>query len=148
MVLENKILPVCFAILASFSLAGCSTPSPIFVPGLDDSTPRAKLIVSSRQLRGAVELRNARFRKVGKLTQTQIDLVNRTSSAVDLEYQIVWQDDQGFDAGGLKSWRHVSISAKGTEGLTSLGNVPKAFRVTLTVRLPEEFFEHETQETE
>lgn len=95
-----------------------------------------------------MELRNARFRKVGKLTETQIDLVNRTSSAVDLEYRIVWQDDQGFDAGGLKSWRHVSLSAKGMEGLTSLGNVPEAFKITLTIRLPEEFFENKTQESE
>ncbi len=148
MVVKNKILPACFAILASFSLAGCSNPTTVFTPAVDDTNPRAKLIISSRQLRGAIELGNARFRKVGKLTQTQIDLVNRTSSTVDLEYQIVWQDYQGFDAGGLKSWHHVSLSAKGTEGLTSLGNVPEAFKITLTVRLPDELFENETQETE
>ncbi|MCZ6642639.1 MAG: DUF1425 domain-containing protein [Gammaproteobacteria bacterium] len=103
--------------------------------------PTANLIVSTVELLDAVELGNVRFRKIGQFTQTQVDLVNSSDLPVDLEYRISWQDDQGFDTGGLNSWQFVSVAAQGSESLTSLGKVPEAKNITLTVRLPELVFE-------
>ncbi len=101
----------------------------------------ANLIVSSDELLGAVELENVRFRKIGQFTQAQVDLVNLSDLPVDLEYRMSWQDDQGFDTGVLNAWQFVSVAAQGSESLTSLGKVPEAENVTVTVRLPEALFE-------
>jgi uncharacterized protein YcfL len=105
------------------------------------TNPRAKLIIGSNELLGAVELSNPIFRNVGQLQQTQIQLDNLSNVMLELEYKIDWQDNSGFQAGAVNSWQFVSLTANGSEVLSSTGKVPEATRITVTVRLPDKLFE-------
>ncbi|MFC1776440.1 DUF1425 domain-containing protein [Pseudomonadota bacterium] len=135
-------------------LPACSTqapaPTPTPEPVVSNVTtyPRAKLIIGSSELLGAVELRNPIFRNVGQLTQAQVELENFSNLTLDLEYRIDWRDWDGFKAGAVNSWQFISLTANGSEDLTSTGKVPEATAITVTVRLPDALFESTPEEAE
>lgn len=122
-------------------------PSPTLPPNFDTSHPRAILIIGSSELLGAVELRNPIFRRAGQLTQAQVQLENYSDLTLELEYKIDWRDDDGFKAGAINSWQFISLTANGSESLTSTGKVPEATKITVTVRLPDDLFDSTNDET-
>ena len=141
--------------IAVLWLSACATTEPPPVPAptatlppiVDISHPRAKLIIGSSELLGAVELRNPIFRSVGQLTQAQVQLENYSDITLELEYKIDWHDDDGFKAGAINSWQFISLTANGSEDLTSTGKVPEATNITVTVRLPDGLIESTNDET-
>lgn len=139
-------------ILVAVSLSwmvGCATeppaepsvpaPAPL-PPSVDTSHPRARLVIGSDQLLGLIQLRNPAFRKVGTLTQTQVEIVNISSGTIDLQYLVEWRDEQGFKAGSVTSWQALTIAGRTTEYVTSMGKVPEAYQITVTVKLRDDFF--------
>ena len=125
-------------------------PAPAPAPVIDNVAvySRAKLIIGSNELLGAVELHNPIFRNVGQLTQAQVELENYSNLTLELEYRIDWRDSNGFKAGAVNSWQFVSLSENGIETLTSTGKVPEATAITVTVRLPDQLFENTNEEAE
>jgi len=108
---------------------------------VDTSHPRAKLVIGSNELRGRVKLHSPIFGQVGQLTKTQVQLDNLSGLALDLRYRIDWSDDDGFKVGTINSWQFVSLAPRGSESLTSVGKMPEATRITVTVRLTEDMFD-------
>lgn len=134
--------------IAFLGLPACATQAPEPVISNVAAYPRAKLIIGSSELLGAVELSNPIFRHVGQLTQAQVELENYSNLTLDLEYRIDWRDKDGFKAGAINSWQFVSLAANGSETLTSTGKVPESTDITVTVRLPDQLFENTNEEYE
>jgi uncharacterized protein YcfL len=132
------------ALLAGSLVTACSSPAPAPEPhmsNVDESHPRAKLIVGSSELLGTVRLGDPRFRKLGVLTQAQVELENYSDFDLDLQYRIDWRDINGFRAGNNGAWQFLSLSGNSTEYVTATGKVPEAEDITVTVRLPSQMFE-------
>ena len=55
---------------------------------------------------------------------------------IELEYKFDWVDENGFGAGDMSAWQFVSLAAHGSRNLMSLGKVPEAVNINLTVRRP------------
>ena len=139
-----KTMRLVFGVTATLYLLGCAAPMPEpLLTNVDESHPRAKLIVGSSELLGTVFLVNPRFREVGELTQSQVELENISDFTIELEYRIDWRDASGFKAGPDGAWQFVTLSANSTEYITATGKVPEAEDITLTVRLPDQLFEPE-----
>lgn len=141
-------------VIAALWLSACATPPPASEPETEPEMsnvtfyPGAKLIIGSSELLGAVILRKPIFRNVGQLTQAQVELVNYSNLTLDLEYRIDWSDRDGFKVGATNSWQFISLSANGSEDLTSTGKVPEAKDIVVTVRLPDQLFEQTSEQYE
>lgn len=123
-------------------LGACQAPvERNILTNVDESHPRAKLIVGSSELLGTVVMVNPIFRPVGNLTQTQVELQNYSDFVLELEYRIDWRDADGFQAGNEGAWQFLTLTANGSEYVTATGKVPEARDITLTVRLPDTLFE-------
>jgi uncharacterized protein YcfL len=132
------------ALLVASFVTACASPAPApepYMSNVDESHPRAKLIVGSSELLGTVKLGDPRFRKVGELTQAQVELENYSDFDLDLQYRIDWRDINGFQAGNNGAWQFLSLSGNSTEYFTATGKVPEAEDITVTVRLPSQMFE-------
>lgn len=126
-------------------LAGCQTetirdPDPVafVVSPIDDSHPRARLIVGSTPLHGNVVLSEPRFRPVGNFQQAQVTVRNLTQDRYTLEYRVDWFDDHDFSVDDRRVWHRLTLNAYEERALTSTGKTPQASKVTVIVRLPDD----------
>ncbi len=138
---------------AMVGLAGCNQPqnvrdNPGLVagPSLDQSHPRAKLVLGSENLVGRIRLGSPKFRSVGQLTQAQVTVQNLTDYRYTLEYRFDWEDNQGFAAGNSGSWYRFTLAPRQIDSFTSTGKVPEATSIVFTVRLPDDVFIHRKQD--
>lgn len=129
-------------LLVGCNQAGVRADSPEFQPDttLDQSDPRAKLVLGSSSLVGEVRLSAPRFREVGTLTEAQVSVQNLSGDHYTLEYKFDWEDDQGFTAGNSGSWYRFELGPKQVRRVTSIGKVPEAKNIVFTVRLPDDYF--------
>lgn len=107
---------------------------------LDQSHPRAKLVLGSDSLVGDVRLSAPRFRSVGVLTEAQVSVQNLTGTQYTLEYRFDWEDEQGFATGNRGSWQRFYLGPKEIARFNSVGKVPEARNIVFTVRLPDDYF--------
>ncbi|MGI9493871.1 MAG: DUF1425 domain-containing protein [Geminicoccaceae bacterium] len=104
---------------------------------VDESAERAHLILGQDLLRGRIKFDNPRFRKVGKFTQTAVQVVNQTEDLYELEYQLVWRDDDDFEVSS-SAWKRFTLAGYEQEAIQAIANRPEASRITVTVRLPDQ----------
>ncbi len=150
----TRRLQTIFFVLVLTSVAGCGggsekePPQPVGQritsgPALDDSAKavdesadRARLILGQDLLRGRIKLENPRFRKVGKFTQTAVQVINQTEDLFELEYQLVWRDDDDFEISS-GAWKRFTLGGYEQEAIQAIANKPEASQITVTVRLPD-----------
>jgi uncharacterized protein YcfL len=122
-----------------------STPEPVHK--IDNSDPRAKLVIGSERLLGNVDIVNPLFRSLGKLTQAQVLVQNQTETRYTLEYKFDWEDSHGFHVNSINTWHRFTLTAGEGRTFTSTGKDPDATNIVFTVRLPDDvFIENEKQE--
>ena len=107
---------------------------------VDESDERARLILGQDLLRGRIKLENPRFRKVGKFTETAVQVINQTENRFELEYQLVWRDDDDFEVSS-SAWKRFTLTGYDQESIQAIANRPEASRITVTVRLPDQVVE-------
>ena len=147
----SKLAPayVALALTLPILIGGCQpeavkSPEPIAEPiapvvsPIEDSHPRARLIVGSPDLQGSVVLTDPRFRPVGNFQQAQVTVRNLTENRYTLEYRVDWFDDQDFAVDDRRVWHRLTLNAYEERALTSTGKNPQASKVTVTVRLPDD----------
>lgn len=133
-------------IVLVFMLAACKQASVAENPGfvkqdtLDDSHPRARLVLGSEKLVGNIRMANIRFRKVGLFTQAQIGIQNLSDVRYNLEYKIEWEDAGGFMVDQSGVWQRFTLSPTQIDTVTATGKVQEAHKVVFTVRLPDDPF--------
>lgn len=129
--------------MAFFALSelGCATASSPELQGtrnvvVDESDPRATLVLGSKGLLGKVVIIEPKFRRTGSLTEASVSVQNLSQRTFDLEYRFEWADDDGFEVDGMSVWRRFSLTPNLVKKLRATGPSPQATRITLTVRLP------------
>jgi uncharacterized protein YcfL len=143
----NPLAYAAAAVLLPLALGGCQpetvqnpAPVPVVVAPspIDDSHPRARLIVGSPGLQGNIVLAEPRFRPVGNFQQAQVTVRNLTQDRYTLEYRIDWFDDQDFSVDDRRVWHRLTLNAYEERALTSTGKTAQASKVTVIVRLPDD----------
>jgi len=104
---------------------------------IDASHPRAELVLASKRLVGVVALTNVRFGWVANFQKTEVGLQNISGRALSLEYKIEWQDEQGFTVNQNTVWHPIKLAAREIRNIKSLGKVPEAYQIQMTVRIPD-----------
>ncbi len=136
-------------ITVSLLISGCSSFGPPTVaeqPGfidkstLDDSEPRARLVLGSKKLVGEVRMANLQFRKVGLFTQAQIGIQNLSNKRHNVEYRIEWEDAEGFMVDQSGVWHRMSLSPTQIDTITATGKVQAAEHIVVNLRLPDDPF--------
>jgi len=152
MVSESKLMQLLGVPMLVGLMLGC-TPQTVREesgliqgPSLDQSHPRATLVLGSERLVGEIRISSPRFRGVGQLTQAQATVQNLTDSRYTLEYKFDWQDSQRFAVGNPGSWQRFTLAPRQIETFSSTGKVPEATAIVFTVRLPDDVFIHSQQE--
>ena len=135
-----------FASLMLLTLAGCAPSDEPITTGfardfsaeaIDESDPRAKLVLGQDVLRGRISLENPRFRKVGAFTQTAVQVVNQSQDRFELEYRVTWFDDDDFEVDS-KAWRRITLAGYEDKTIQTTATRPEASKITLVVRFPDE----------
>ncbi|MEM9439016.1 MAG: DUF1425 domain-containing protein [Pseudomonadota bacterium] len=134
------------ASLALLTLVGCGSSDEPITTGfakdinaeaVDESDPRAKLVLGQDVLRGRIYLENPRFRKVGAFTQTAVQVVNQSQDRFELEYRVTWFDDDDFEVES-KAWRRFTLAGYEDKTIQASATRPEASKITLVVRFPDE----------
>jgi uncharacterized protein YcfL len=137
----TRLVPL--LMLAAMS-AGCNETGNVrpnngeLVPNaaIDQSHPRAALILGSDDMIGTLNIGGLRFRQVGQLSQAQVTVQNLTNDNFSLEYRFEWQDRDGFNIDSLGTWHRFKLAAHGAKSFSSTGKTPEAYKFVFTVRYP------------
>ena len=103
---------------------------------IDETDPRATLVLGSRKLLGNVVIIEPKFRKTGSLTEASVSVQNLSEDTYYLEYRFEWGDDDGFEVDGMSVWRPFSLTPNLVKKIRATGPSPQATRITFTVRFP------------
>ena len=129
-----------------FSIVACKPATVAENPGfvkqdtLDDTHPRARLVLGSEKLVGNIRMANIRFREVGLFTQAQIAIQNLSDVRYNLEYKVEWEDASGFMLDQSGVWQRFTLAPTQIDTVTTTGKVEGAHKVVFTVRLPDDPF--------
>jgi len=133
-------------ILMAVTIVACKPATVAENPGfvkqdtLDDTHPRARLVLGSEKLVGNIRMGNIRFRKVGLFTQAQVGIQNLSDVRYNLEYKVEWEDEGGFMLDQSGAWQRFTLSPTQIDTVTSTGKVQDAYKIVITVRLPDDPF--------
>ncbi len=139
--IRKKIIFVLFCLF----VVSCSTNKGANVQYLaqktiDDTHPRATLILGSTDLVNKVLITNIRVAQVGLLQKAGIDVQNLTDNRYNLEYKIVWRDKQGFPINVSNVWHRFVLSPRKIKSFQSMGKTEQAYSIQFTVRFPDDLF--------
>lgn len=154
MVWNHKSSLIFTGLLSCAALVGCNQLNARpdgdlqAVRGVDQSDPRATLVLASPQLIDNVRLGSPRFQTVGELTRAQVTVQNLSDNRYTLEYRFEWEDGGGMSVGNSGSWYRFTLSPRGVQKFTSTGKVPEAVNITFTTRLPDDVFIRQDREEE
>lgn len=107
---------------------------------IDQSHPRARLIIGSKQLAKKIKLVKARVAPIGNFMRGQAAIQNSTDQRFTLEYKIDWFDDEGFLVGDGGIWERFALGPREIRPFKSLGKSKYAARMQFTVRFPGDTF--------
>ena len=133
-------------ITMAFTVAACKpatvmeNPNFLMQDTLDDSHPRARLVLGSEKLVGNIRMANIKFRKVGLFTQAQVGIQNLSDVRYTLEYKVEWEDVDGFMLDQSAVWQRFTLAPTQIDSVTTTGKVAEAYKVVFTVRLPDDPF--------
>ncbi len=137
-------MPFAFMFLVStvFLTACASKPPPAPPPPprlIDDSHPRATLILGSTGLAGFVTLGNVRIGQNGAFPKAAVDIRNLTDRRFDLEYRVVWFDRDGFPIQeDMAVWHPFSLTPHQIRTMTTQAKDPEAYKIRFTLRFPDD----------
>lgn len=136
----KKILNlICVSVL--FIATGCvptTGPERLNVDTVTHS--RAQIIISSDTLLKNLAINNIQFGSIGNFERVQMNIQNTSNNRLNLEYKIEWMDQQGFSVNAPLTWHRFSLSAHQIETIQSVGKVPEAYSIKVTVRFPGDVF--------
>ncbi len=145
----NRIISyskVLFLTILALTMIACKPATVAENPGfvkqdtLDDTHPRARLVLGSEKLVGNIRMGNIRFRKVGLFTQAQVGIQNLSDVRYNLEYKVEWEDESGFMLDQSGAWQRFTLAPTQIDTVTSTGKVQDAYKLVITVRLPDDPF--------
>ena len=151
-----KNLKRTMAVLGALSLlAGCNTTATTAESNIrhyrqntiDDTHPRARLVLGSADLVGRIALVDVRMGNVGDLTRAEVSVQNLSNDRYTLEYVIRWEDRQGFDIKDNPVWKRFVLGPREIKSFQSVASNPDAYAFTMTVRLPDDIFIHQEKTT-
>ncbi len=143
---ENmKILKVAFLTLMIAVMVGCSTLKGANMKyktqrTIDDTHPRATLILGSTDLVDNILLTNVQVAQVGLLTKAGVDVQNLTDERYTLEYKFVWRDKQGFALDSTNVWHRFVLTSRKIKSFQSVGKSEDAYSVQFSVRFPDDLY--------
>jgi uncharacterized protein YcfL len=143
--MNNKIL-MGLILSSVFILTACQVPTVAENPGfiarstLDNSDPRARLVLGSRKLVGNIRMANLHFRKVWRLTQAQVGIQNLSNDRYTVEYRVEWEDKNGFMVDQSGVWRRMTLSPSQIDTISATGKVPEAEHIVINLRMPDDPF--------
>lgn len=139
----KKLQMLCIFLFA-LVLVGCETKGATIKRlahrTIDDTHPRATLILGSTDLVNNILLTNVRVGKVGLLSRASVDVQNLTDERYQLEYKMIWRDSQGFPVDESTVWHRFVLSPRKIKSFQSTGKVPEAYAIQFTVRFPDDLF--------
>jgi len=142
----SSMFKIIFLTIMAITLIACKPASVAENPGfvkqdsLDDSHPRARLVLGSDKLVGNIRMSNIKFRKVGLFTQAQIGIQNLSDVRYNLEYRVEWEDKDGFMLDQSGVWQRFTLSPTQIDTVTATGKVQEAYKLVINVRLPDDPF--------
>ncbi len=107
---------------------------------IDDTHPRATLILGSTELVNNILITNVKVGQLGLLPRAGIDVQNLTDDRYNLEYKIVWRDKQGFPINVSNVWHRFVLSPRKIKSFQSMGKTEDAYSIQFTVRFPDDLF--------
>lgn len=107
---------------------------------IDDTNPRARLVLGSRDLVGRIAMTDARIGSVGELARGEVTVQNLSNNRYQLEYQYAWEDAQGFSINENRVWRRFVLAPRELRSFQTVADSPDAHGFTMTVRFPEDFY--------
>lgn len=107
---------------------------------IDDTHPRATLILGSSELVDNVLLTNVRVAKIGLLNKAGIDVQNLTDNRYTLEYKFVWRDKNGFAIDVSNVWHRFVLTPRKIKSFQSVGKTEDAYTIQFTVRFPDDLY--------
>lgn len=133
---------VALATLAACNSTGVSDPNIRHYQQdtVNDSNPRARLVLGSKDLVGRIALTDARLGSAGELAKGEVTVQNLSNDRYTLEYQYAWEDRDGFSISENRVWNRFVLAPRELRSFKSVAGSPKAYGFTLTVRLPDDFF--------
>ncbi len=144
---ENEMIKkqLFLLLLVPFLLLGCATKKGanqayLAQKTIDDTHPRATLILGSTKLVNKVLITNVRVAQVGLLPKAGLDVQNLTDNRYSLEYKIVWRDKQGFPINVSNVWHRFVLSPRKIKSFQSVGKMEEAYSIQFTVRYPDDLF--------
>jgi uncharacterized protein YcfL len=132
-------------ILLVFMVIGCNARRGANIDRLaqqtiDDTHPRATLILGHTDLVNNVLITNVRVAQVGLLPKAGIDVQNLTDNRYSLEYKIIWRDKQGFPINISNVWHRFVLSPRKIKSFQSMGKTEDAYSIQFTVRFPDDLY--------
>ncbi len=143
--MKTKIASLLITICLVFSLSGCSATKGASIKyksqrTIDDTHPRATLILGSSDLVDNILITNVKVASVGLLNKAGMDVQNLTDGRYTLEYKFVWRDKQGFAINPSNVWHRFVLTPRKIKSVQSLGKTVDAYSVQFTVRLPDDLY--------
>ncbi len=143
--MKTKIFTVLFTACLAFSLSACSPMKGVNIKyksqrTIDDTHPRATLIIGTSDLVDNILLTNVKVAQVGLLNRAGIDVQNLTDNRYTLEYKFVWRDKQGFEIDASNVWHRFVLTPRKIKSFQSVGKKPEAYSIQFTVRFPDDLY--------
>jgi uncharacterized protein YcfL len=107
---------------------------------IDDTHPRATLILGTSDLVDNILLTNVQVAQVGLLSKAGVDVQNLTDERYTLEYKFVWRDKQGFALDSTNVWHRFVLTPRKIKSFQSVGKSEDAYSVQFTVRFPDDLY--------
>lgn len=143
--MKIKMIVVMLTVGMACNLSGCGSTKGANLKykaqrTIDDTHPRATLILGSTELVDNILITNARVAEVGLLSRAGVDVQNLTDDRYTLEYKFVWRDKQGFEIDASNVWHRFVLTARKIKSFQSVGKMEEAYAVQFTVRFPDDLY--------
>lgn len=140
-----KIVTLLLTVGLAYNLSGCSATKGANMKYkaqrvIDDTHPRATLILGSTELVDNVLITNVNVAKAGLLNRAGVDVQNLTDDRYTLEYKFVWRDKQGFEVDAGNTWHRFVLSPRKIKSFQSVGKTQEAYAMQFTVRFPDDIY--------
>jgi uncharacterized protein YcfL len=144
-IMTSKFYNLTILIIISLLLTGCASTKGANMKyklqrTIDNTHPRATLILGSSDLVDNVLLTNVRVGKVGLLNRASVDVQNLTDERYTLEYKFVWRDKQGFPVDETNVWHRFVLTPRKIKTFQTVGKTIEAYSVQFTVRFPDDLY--------
>lgn len=132
-------------VLVCFWIVGCGTKKGaekkyLAQKTIDDTHPRATLILGSTDLVNNILITNVKVGQIGLLQRAGIDVQNLTDNRYSLEYKVVWRDKQGFPINVSNVWHRFVLTPRKIKSFQSVGKTEEAYSIQFSVRFTDDFY--------